>query len=70
MWLKDLIKGGYIGQAIIATLIVVTLCVLVLSQTSVPEWFVGIASVIITWYFREQQQARQDNKDTRQASQK
>lgn len=63
--LKSLIEGGYIGQAIIATLVVGTLCFLVVRGSMVPDWFIGIASVIITWYFREQQQARQDAKEAK-----
>lgn len=63
--IKELIEGAFVGQAIIATLVVATACYLVSKGLPVPEWFVGLTTAIVLWYFREQQEARKNRQELR-----
>lgn len=67
MWqtVKELVEGLFVGQAIIATMVVGTACYLVGKGVSVPEWFVGLTTAIVLWYFREQQEARKNRQELR-----
>lgn len=71
MWqaIKELIEGAFVGQAIIATLVVATACFLVAKGVPVPEWFVGLTTAIVLWYFREQQEARKNRQELKKLNQ-
>ena len=57
-WLRELIEGGFLGQAVIATAVVFTSCYLVINGREVPEWFTVLVGAVIAYYFHQQQQAR------------
>lgn len=61
--IKELVEGLFVGQAIIATMVVGTACFLVGKEARVPEWFVGMTTMIVLWYFREQQEGRKNRQE-------
>lgn len=56
--IKELIEGAFVGQAIIATMVVATSCYMVVKGVGIPEWFVGLTTLVVYHYFREQTQTR------------
>lgn len=56
--IKELIEGAFVGQAIIATMVVATSCYMVVKGAGIPEWFVGLTTLVVYHYFREQTQTR------------
>lgn len=65
--IKELIEGAFVGQAIIATMVVATSCYIVLKGGGIPEWFVGLTTLVVYHYFREQTQTRVYRQELRRA---
>ena len=49
--LVDLIEGGYVGQAILATLIWVAILWLVVHGMDVPQWLLTAGTAILGFFF-------------------
>lgn len=58
--LKSLIEGGYIGQAIIASIIWGVIGVLYLQGRVVPDTLLIAGSTVLGWYFRSEAQRQAD----------
>lgn len=58
--LKGLIEGGYIGQAIIASIIWGVIGYLYVTSKPVPETLLIAGSTVLGWYFRSEAQRQAD----------
>lgn len=67
--IKELVEGAFVGQAIIATMVVATSCYMVIRSVSIPEWFVGLTTLVVYHYFREQTQTRVYRQELKRAAQ-
>lgn len=58
--IKALIEGGYIGQAIIASIIWGVIGYLYVSGKPVPDSLLIAGSTVLGWYFRSEAQRQSD----------
>lgn len=58
--IKSLIEGGYIGQAIIASIIWGVIGYLYISGKAVPDSLLIAGSTVLGWYFRSEAQRQAD----------
>ena len=64
--LRELIEGGFIGQAIIATIVTIIVAYLAITGKAVPEFLAASWGLIVGWFFRSQAQAVADRKAARE----
>lgn len=62
--LKALIEGGYIGQAIIASIIWGVVGYLYIEGRPVPDALLIAGSTVLGWYFRSEAQRQSDKVKT------
>lgn len=60
---KELIEGGYVGQAIIATLLVSGYIYMAIKGSPVPQEYVGLMSAVVAWYFRSAAQTQSSKEE-------
>lgn len=58
--IKSLIEGGYIGQAIIASIIWGVIGVLAIKGMPIPDSLLIAGSTVLGWYFRSEAQRQAD----------
>jgi hypothetical protein len=63
--LRELIEGGYIGQAVIATSVTLAIVILAVRQVPIPEFLIAAWGLIVGWYFRSQAQFIGDKRSER-----
>lgn len=63
--IKDLIEGGFVGQAVIATLVTVAIVLMAYQGRPIPEFLIGSWGLIVGWFFRSQAQVLADRKTAR-----
>lgn len=60
--LRELIEGGFVGQAIIATILIITVAVIAAQGKDVPPWLIAMTSTVVGWFFRSQAQVYADRR--------
>lgn len=63
--LRDLVEGGFVGQAIIATLLVGGYVALQVAGKPIDPGFAGMVGLVVGWFFRSQAQVIADRKATK-----
>lgn len=61
-FLTDLIEGGFVGQAVIATMVTGVIVYAVIADKTVPQFIVAAWGMIVGWYFRSQAQMIADRR--------
>lgn len=60
--IKQLIEGGFIGQAVIASLLVGGYVIMSIAKVDITKEYVAMTSFVVAWYFRSQAQNIADKK--------
>ena len=63
--IRELIEGGFIGQAVIATVVTVGIMVMVYQGRPIPEFLTAAWGLIVGWFFRSQAQVISNHQQVR-----